>query len=1405
MLHEIGHVLGLDHSQLDYAVMWESQNPYRDWQQRDALGVDDIVGAQVLYGSRPIAALLKVDSLGAGWRYSDDVSVTSDRDDYYGFILVRPHTIKINLRPTGGDADVVLLDSAGTELTRSALAGTQVDMIERPLPAGLYIIRVDAYAGRSDYHLDLWNMDGRSLSRAYSLGDLSYDPIGLRNVAWTDTVNQVNNNDDYFSFVLEKSTQLQFDLTGLDGNARLNLLDQSGTEIAFANSSAAFGYSIDEWLSAGTYHLHVKYIGAGRGRSLERTVDTRTSHSTDYTLVYTRLGEFPPPSAIDLGDLTNQASLGSSRGTVSFNNDAYFRFTLTALTTIRFELGDLSADADLYLLNSSGDEIAQSVYGGTVEDSIDRELAAGTYYVRVEPLFYGVATDYNLRYRTVGDLGDLTSQAAARTVTGMVDGSGNDNHFRFTLTQTQTMRFELKDLSGDANLFLSDSSGTEIARSVLRGDADEFVIQSLEPGTYRVRVVTREDEAIDYSLRYSRVVGLGDLAGQTSEQTSSGAVNNTDGDNDYYRFSLTQPSKVRFVLGDLNADADLYLLASSGVEIAGSAASGTQDDAFRRYLGTGTYYVRVDPYGTGTINYNLRYSRTNGLPETGVVQLGDLTSQASEQTSTGTVNQEDDYFGFSLTRPAQMRLELNDLSADADLFLLDSSGTQVAGSVLGGTADDSIVRWLAPGAYYVTVDPYGTGTIDYSFVYSREDGLPADVIQLGDLTSQSSAQVSSGTAGGTDGDDYFSFSVNQLTSMRFELQNLSGDADLLLLDASGTEIARSELGGTESELLNRSLGAGDYYVRVDAPDSDTIDYDLRYSREFELGDLTSQESPETHSDDVTQAVNDIFRFSLTWPTEMYFELKNLSADADLFLLDSSGIELDRSELGGTASDTISRLLTPGTYYVRVDAYDAGTIDYNLRYRREGGLPDVSLVDLGDLTSQTSARTSSGTVDRTDNDKDYFRFTLTEESVMGFTLNGLSADADLYLLNYSHEEIARSQLGGTENESIVRELGPGTYYVSVNAYDTGAIDYTLRYNPDESISVELEARRNALAAELAALEAQEGLEAEVERATLEAELAAARAALAEIQGADLPEDRVDLGDLTGQVSAQEASGSASGTVDDPYFRFTLTGPSRMRLELTDLSADADLYLTGVSDVETQLANSELAGTADESIVRWLGAGTYHVRIIPFDSGTIDYTLGYSRQDMLPTAGTTKLGDLTDQSTAQTFSGAVSQVGNDDDYLRFTLTQSSTVNLELTGLSGNADLYLLSSSGEEIARSELDGTQQDEISQLLGTGTYYVHVDANGSGTINYNLRYSSTQDTGQDTATATATPLDVVSSPPEPGQTPQTATGLGSLITSDTPAGEDIRPLWRPQGTSTDTTPWHDENRYLIRPSGMLAG
>ena len=148
-------------------------------------------------------------------------------------------------------------------------------------------------------------------------------------------------------------------------------------------------------------------------------------------------------------------------------------------------------------------------------------------------------------------------------------------------------------------------------------------------------------------------------------------------------------------------------------------------------------------------------------------------------------------------------------------------------------------------------------------------------------------------------------------------------------------------------------------------------------------------------------------------------------------------------------DTISRPLGAGPYYVRVDAVAGGAIGYQLRlsFLRQESSPDgrtrQTAHDLGDLTSLASARTFSGTVNRDDdNDDDYRRFTLTASRTMRFDLRNLGADANLYLESSDGTVLAQSRQGSTLDDTIVRTLEAGTYYVRVDAYAAGNIDYDL---------------------------------------------------------------------------------------------------------------------------------------------------------------------------------------------------------------------------------------------------------------------------------------------------------------------------------------------------------------------------
>ena len=77
------------------------------------------------------------------------------------------------------------------------------------------------------------------------------------------------------------------------------------------------------------------------------------------------------------------------------DSDDYYRLTIGSASDFNLELNGLSDDANVWLLDSSGDTIASSYNYGTTAESISETLFAGDYYIHVNPA-YGIDTSYNL-------------------------------------------------------------------------------------------------------------------------------------------------------------------------------------------------------------------------------------------------------------------------------------------------------------------------------------------------------------------------------------------------------------------------------------------------------------------------------------------------------------------------------------------------------------------------------------------------------------------------------------------------------------------------------------------------------------------------------------------------------------------------------------------------------------------------------------------------------------------------------------------------------------------------------------------------------------------------------------------------------------------------------------------------
>lgn len=98
---------------------------------------------------------------------------------------------------------------------------------------------------------------------------------------------------------------------------------------------------------------------------------------------------------------------------------------------------------------------------------------------------------------------------------------------------------------------------------------------------------------------------------------------------------------------------------------------------------------------------------------------------------------------------------------------------------------------------------------------------------------------------------------------------------------------------------------------------------------------------------------------------------------------------------------------------------------------------------------------------------------------------------------------------------------------------------------------------------------------------------------------------------------------------------------------------------------------------------------------------------------------KVGALSDRQQIKNTLG----LGDRNDYVQFDVAASGQFQLSLKGLTANADVQLMGSSGQTLAISNKTGKQAESITCALDAGTYYVRV--HGQDKTRYNLNLATT--------------------------------------------------------------------------------
>ena len=316
--------------------------------------------------------------------YSEAVDTLFDENDYWVFGLNQTSNFELSLTGLFSDADVELYDSSGNLIESSENSGFSDESISLELNSGTYFVRVFAFAGFTNYDLNLRASNNNQNDAGDTIDTARVIDLSSGQVTLNDAVGDLD-LDDFYQFTLNQDSEFELNLTGLSSDADVRLLDSQGNFIDSSIRSGSQSEDISKSLTAGTYYINVyRYTG-----------------DTDYTLDITAIGNNQNDNDNAGNSINDARVIDVSSGQASFNDavgdddpNDYYRFTLNNTQDIEINLTGLSSDIDLRLLDGNGNLLDSSVLGGSNSEFIDSQLTAGTYYIRVYP--FSGSSNYNL-------------------------------------------------------------------------------------------------------------------------------------------------------------------------------------------------------------------------------------------------------------------------------------------------------------------------------------------------------------------------------------------------------------------------------------------------------------------------------------------------------------------------------------------------------------------------------------------------------------------------------------------------------------------------------------------------------------------------------------------------------------------------------------------------------------------------------------------------------------------------------------------------------------------------------------------------------------------------------------------------------------------------------------------------
>ncbi|QJB28665.1 pre-peptidase C-terminal domain-containing protein [Limnospira fusiformis] len=792
-------------------------------------------------------------------------------NDFYKFTIREESEFNLTLDDLNANANVQLLDNWGSVIFLSNNPGRRAENINANLDPGDYYVRVMAVGpAQTEYSLSL-SAEPRTVDLGQNLGVLNSlsKPVVINDRIGFAT-GSVRNVEDFFSFSLDKDSDVSITLDQLRQNANIQLLDADRETILFQSMNPGrVEDNINGILKAGDYVVRVFPQGAAR---------------TDYRLELTANEAHRPeelPGA-RVGDLIGKEepfvivdSIGFGIGSQRNQRD-FYTFNLSEDASFYAQMDQLNGGANLFLheYNPSrpkqlGSLLERVTAPGNRPRTISNFLEVGDYALvvgaqganrtgyRLELDAQTNQSDYPT-LATAKDLGQLGVRPINETNNvGLLIGDrfrDQEDWFKFSLSAEKNVDLVVDNLRVSvANVEIYDSKGQRIHQSKRDGTNARTISDIFDPGDYYVRVFATGSGNTDYRLSLSAgetispvdILNIGALGASYSKfdnvgQTESGVRNELD----VYNFTLNESRGINVTLDQFNQNINLELYqgffdpdSRRGRPIAVSEERGHTPENIAEVLESGNYHLRVVPVGNAETRYRLAINAMNNedLPKITI---------ADTQVKEGDRGQTNARFVVTLDNPSPERVTVNYATADGTATVRDRDYQRTTGRLVfqpGQTRQFINVPVFGD----TKVEPDETFTVNLTRPQNAELGRrraigtilnddfqggnnnprpePPDndifpnAVNLGRLTEEivRNDRIGYVVGGDRNTDDYYRFILNREGTVRIDLDDLFKDANLQLLGSDGELISQSNNPGKNPETITaRRLEPGTYYVRV---------------------------------------------------------------------------------------------------------------------------------------------------------------------------------------------------------------------------------------------------------------------------------------------------------------------------------------------------------------------------------------------------------------------------------------------------------------------------------------------------------------------------------------------------------------------------------------------------------------